>query len=99
MILRSIESSTETRIEWLDALKGVGILLVMLCHAGLLSSYGVFLTAGFMSLFFIAAGYTYNERLSASAIVKKRFVRLILPYLFYGSLTIVIFICYVCGGG
>lgn len=89
--IRYIEQNAhQGRIEWLDGLKGVGILLVLLCHAGLLSTrIGALLTAGYMSLFFIAAGFTYKRADGFKMEVFKRSKRLLLPYFFYGVGTIV----------
>lgn len=40
-----INNLASQRLVWLDALKGIGILLIMACHAGLLPRVSIFLTA------------------------------------------------------
>ena len=50
-----INNLASQRLVWLDALKGIGILLIMSCHAGLLPRVSIFLTAGYVSIFFVAS--------------------------------------------
>lgn len=78
------------RVNWLDAIKGLGIVLVILSHAGLIPRYGEILTAGYMALFYIAAGYTYKEPESFHAFIKQKANRLLLPYCFYGILSVLL---------
>ena len=78
------------RISWLDAIKGIGIVLVILSHTSLIPQYGEILTAGYMALFYISAGYTYKEPESLPALLKKKTKRLLLPYCFYGILSIML---------
>lgn len=78
------------RIIWLDAIKGAGIILVILSHTSLIPRYGEILTAGYMALFYISAGYTYKEPESLHALLEKKARRLLLPYCFYGILSIIL---------
>lgn len=78
------------RIEWLDAVKGTGILLVLLNHIELLPQYSIFLTAGYMALFYIAAGYTIKKDKYGNDVIIKKFKRLIYPYFFYGVISIIV---------
>lgn len=73
------------RMQWLDAMKGVGILLVMICHYRSIPTY---LTAGFMALFFIAAGITYRPSISLSDTIIHKGKRLLIPWLVYGLVII-----------
>lgn len=86
-------NSNSKRIKWLDALKGTGILLVLFCHAGMIPKIGFCLIAGYMSIFFVAAGYIYKPGKSLTYDMKKRSRRLLLPYFFYGFSSILI--CYI----
>jgi len=71
------------RLLWLDFGRALGILMVLLVHAGcslgLVSFYGGMF---YMPVFFLAAGYTYRLRLGESygAFLKKKAGRLLKPY-------------------
>lgn len=86
------------RIVWIDALKGVGIILVMFSHSCGLSALGCYLFAGYMSLFFIASGFTFKP-LPCLQGIKKKIETLLLPYFIYGILIISFFslIDIICG--
>lgn len=85
-----INNLASQRLVWLDALKGIGILLIMVCHAGLLPRVSIFLTAGYVSIFFVASGFTYKSKQTFSSEIGKRSKRLLLPYFFYVSLSIIL---------
>lgn len=85
-----INNLASQRLVWLDALKGIGILLIMACHAGLLPRVSIFLTAGYVSIFFVASGFTYKSKQTFSSEIGKRSKRLLLPYFFYVSLSIIL---------
>lgn len=46
-----INNLASQRLVWLDALKGIGILLIMACHAGLLPRVSIFLQQGMFQSF------------------------------------------------
>ena len=48
------------RIEWLDAVKGVCILLILVSHYCNIPFIGYYLFAGYVQVFFIASGYTFK---------------------------------------
>lgn len=62
----------------------------MTCHAGLLPRVSIFLTAGYVSLFFVASGFTYKAKPTFTSEIGKRSKRLLLPYFFYVSLSIIL---------
>jgi fucose 4-O-acetylase-like acetyltransferase len=72
-----------TRLNWLDFGKAVGILVVLLVHAGCslgrITFYGGMF---YMPVFFVAAGYTYRckKEESFGGFVKKKAQRLLVPY-------------------
>lgn len=75
------------RLAWLDGMKGIGILIVMLghfCHLPLI------LNAGFMPLFFFAAGFTYKPSLSFKDTISKKGKRLLIPWLVYGLIIFIV---------
>ena len=86
--------TTKKRLDWIDAVKGLGIILIVLSHCGIINSYiqhvMLFLTAGYVSMFFVLAGYNSKEEDILPA-VKKKFKRLIIPYITYGALAILLF--------
>lgn len=75
------------RIIWLDAVKGVGILLVMMSHFCHIPN--VF-TVGYMPLFFVAAGLTYKPVTSYRDTITKKGSRLLIPYIVYGLIGLLV---------
>lgn len=77
------QSGSAERLEWLDFGKAMGILVVLLVHSecrlGPITYFGGMF---YMAVFFVAAGYTYRLRDGESypARIKKRAVRLLVPY-------------------
>ena len=74
---------TDGRLEWLDFGKAMGILVVLLVHAGcklgLVTYYGGMF---YMPIFFVAAGYTFRikEGESYGTFLRKKVKRLLIPY-------------------
>lgn len=65
------------RLIWLDAVKGVGIISVVMGHVlGLRYVY-----AFHMPLFFLISGYTFHLREDGFQYMKKLFFRLMVPYI------------------
>lgn len=79
------------RIEWLDGMKGIGILIVMLSH---FCSLPLIYKAGYMPLFFFAAGFTYKPSFSYLDTIKKKGKRLLTPWLVYGLLIYIVELSY-----
>ena len=65
------------RKTWLDAIKGVAILLVVLTHTYGIPYLNGYLNACYMPLFFIASGYVFNEK---QGIYRRKLGQLLLPY-------------------
>lgn len=86
-----VNSKVNSRIVWLDALKGIGILLVIISHSNLQLPFMNFFTAGYIQLFFIAAGFTYKSSFKPFGFVEKKAKRLLLPYFTYGLLTLLFY--------
>lgn len=68
-----------SRIKWIDIFKGIGITLVVIGH--MWSPGGKFILWFHMPLFFFISGYLYNSDISIEKYLKKKFLRLIVPYL------------------
>lgn len=79
------------RIRWIDAVKGIAIILVMLSH---LSKQSIpvltWLSYGYVSMFFFMAGTTYHPASDWKAAMYKRTLRLWIPYIFYGLVILMI---------
>lgn len=74
------------RVQWIDAVKGVGIMLVIVAHIGPVGGSKLFwyLTYGFMPLFFVMAGFTSRPALGYGTQIWKKAKRLLVPYIVYG---------------
>lgn len=84
------------RYEWLDRIKGLGILLVMTGHVYTTDSPAVRLIRGMnVSLFFLASGFLQcmkedsRGQLSSGELVKKKTRGILKPYLFYSGIVMV----------
>lgn len=75
------------RIEWLDAVKGIGMLLVIFPHTGLLNeNIAKWIYSFHMPLFFILSGYTFTRyKLSCKDFFYKLLKSLIIPYFVYAA--------------
>ena len=77
------DSIIETkRIEWLDVIKALGIILVYFGHAHV-SGY-IYIYMFHMPMFFIISGFCWNEEknrsMSFKAFAKKKFKAYMIPY-------------------
>ena len=78
------------RIEYIDSLKGVGIILVMMSHM-INCSYLTPLYGGFIPLFFVASGLTRSTIDITGNLLRKKTVRLLFPYFFYGISIVLLY--------
>ncbi|MBW3095523.1 acyltransferase family protein [Bifidobacterium sp. 64T4] len=76
-----------TRLTALDSLRGFGILLVVLGHTSQSAGLIHWIFSFHMPLFFIISGMLFHERQFLDS-VKKKAVRLLVPYLFFGTITL-----------
>lgn len=80
-----MDLANNKRIIWIDAVKGSGIIFVMLSHLGINTLYiGQYITAAYMQMFFILTGYCIYNNITIKNFVIKRVKRLLVPYFFYG---------------
>lgn len=82
------------RIAWLDAVKAIGILVVLLVHTG--RSFGAVSFYGgmfYMPVFFITAGMTfsYQPEQAFGDFLKKKAKRLLVPYFAYNLFLLAFF--------
>jgi|GEM_PF-144327 len=78
------------RLHWIDALKGIGIILVVFAHHSLPIALDTYIFSFHMPLFFFISGFLFDfgkYAESAAGFVKGRFRSLIVPYFFFALLT------------
>lgn len=82
-------TTSTNRYEYIDITKGIGILLVVWAHILLVGWTHRFIYAFHMPLFFFMSGYLFNRCKfhSFKDFLKKRFRRLIVPYVIYSVST------------
>ncbi len=93
-------AGVRTRIRWIDAAKGLGVLLVLINHVNHtngLPVIGPYYTVCFVQMFFLLTGFTWKECGSRELLVKKA-RRLLKPYLFYSAALAVIYTALHSGG-
>lgn len=73
------------RVQWIDAVKGVGILLVIAAHISPIGgAWFWYLTYGFMPIFFMMAGFTSKPNKDFYGSIRRKAERLLIPYFVYG---------------
>lgn len=78
------------RLHWIDALKGFGIILVVLAHHSLPIALDTYIFSFHMPLFFFISGFLFDFRKYAESgigFVKGRVRSLIVPYFAFAGLT------------
>ena len=78
----------QQKINWVDNLKALGILAVILGHIA--SPYTKFIFSWHMPLFFIIAGFFIKFDLSFKAFVVKDFKRLMIPYYIFAIFGLIV---------
>lgn len=74
------------RLEWVDAFKGIGILLVIVGHTSRIPEVTQWIYSFHMPLFFWLSGYLFHARPPRQFVRRKAFT-LLVPYLFFGVVT------------
>lgn len=74
-----------SRISWIDVLKGIGIILVVIGHVYNNSVSFKWLYSFHMPLFFFAAGWVYNQK-PIFENIKRRIDTIVIPYFSLGFL-------------
>lgn len=75
------------RLSWLDVLKGIGIILVVIGHVYSNRTVFNWLYSFHMPLFFLAAGWVYKEK-SVLTDIKRRIQTIVVPYFSFGLLVL-----------
>lgn len=79
--------SRAERLSWLDVLKGIGIILVVIGHVYSNRTVFNWLYSFHMPLFFLAAGWVYKEK-SVLIDIKRRIQTIVIPYFSFGLLVL-----------
>lgn len=79
------------RIEWVDTVKYVCIIMVMLSHLETRTEvWRAFYIPFFLTAFFFTAGYVYKPKGSFKEFMFKKFRQLFIPWLFFSVFDIVL---------
>ena len=78
----------QQRIEYIDTLKTIGILAVILGHIA--SPLGEFIFSWHMPLFFMIAGFFIKFDISLKDFIVKDFKRLMLPYFLFSFIALIL---------
>ena len=79
---------TNERIKWLDIMKGICILFVMLSHSYPPDDYRRFFTPFFISMFFFASGYTFSIKSGFKEFIIGKIYHLMCPLFMLGTVRI-----------
>lgn len=82
----------EKRENWIDVLKGVGIIFVIIGHVSLSSEFSRWIYTFHMPLFFILSGFLWSrssERITIKEFCVKRIKSILWPYVFFRILLII----------
>ena len=87
IIVSKQASKQSRRLSWVDVLKGIGIILVVVGHVYLNRTVRDWLYSFHMPLFFLAAGWLYKEKPILTDI-KRRIQTIVVPYFSFGLLVL-----------
>lgn len=79
------------RLEYVDIAKGIGIVLVVCSHSDALDLMWLMMGL-FVPIFYFCSGYTYSMKGTFKECMKKRFRKMIVPYLFFNILMLCVFL-------
>lgn len=77
----------ESRLSWVDILKGIGVIFVIIGHVYINNTVFNWIYSFHMALFFFVAGYTYKER-SVIQDIKRRLQTIVVPYFVFGLIIL-----------
>ena len=79
------------RIEWLDIVKYICIIMVMLSHLEADTDlWAAFYSPFFLTAFFFASGYAYKPKNNFKVFLYKKFRQLFIPWLFFSVFNILL---------
>lgn len=81
-------SEQKNRIDWLDMVKGIGMILVIYSHVcTTFNLFNQWICSFFMPMFFICSGYCYSWKRD---FLKRNLKKILLPYYLWGILGILL---------
>lgn len=86
------------RLDWIDSLRGIGILFVLLGHTPITFRYYIY--PFHIPLFFFASGYLFDSTkyIKFKDFVKRKFNVLAFPYIYFSAISIALYVLYAsCG--
>ena len=91
MCARGTEMASEKRIEWIDLVKYVCIIMVMLSHLESRTKiWSEFYSPFYLTAFFFTAGYVYRPRGNFKSFLYRKFRQLFVPWLVFSVLDILL---------
>lgn len=83
-----LEKTNNQRIAWIDILKGIGIIFVVLGHVIYNDMIFNWIYSFHMPLFFFAGGYLYKKDTNIVQNIKHKFRSIMIPYFLFGLLIL-----------
>ncbi len=80
-----LQPGGKPRLQWVDAAKCVGILMVIFGHNPINFIYRYYVYSFHMPLFFILAGVTFSVRKDFIGFIRAKFKALMIPYFFFAA--------------
>lgn len=89
-----MENKKNFRVEYLDILKGIGIIFMVMGHIGFGFVFDKYIHGFHMPMFFIISGFLYKEKnnIKTSTIIIKKAKKLLTPYIIFGVLQYFIWV-------
>ena len=82
---------SDKRLHYIDILKGIGIILVILGHSCISGKVYVYIFSFHMPLFFFISGYLYINNNNFMNFVYKKIKTLLIPYICFAVITGIIY--------
>lgn len=83
-------TTNKNRILWIDYIKGICMIAVMMNHLGWPLGYARFMYPFELAGFFFAAGYTFNRKRTSIEFIKSKIMSLLLPIMILGTINAII---------
>lgn len=79
----------QQRLEWIDNMKGIAMVLVMLSHMSISTQAGIIFKPFFLSIFFVVSGYTFNIKGSFKEFIINKTRTLFIPAFLLACIQII----------
>ncbi|SCY70272.1 Fucose 4-O-acetylase [Butyrivibrio sp. INlla14] len=94
--MEKLEKSKNSRVDYMDLYKGIGIMLMIFGHVSFWGKMDHFIHAFNMPMFFVASGFFYKKRTDAEltfgSFLKKKAKTMLIPYFAFGTINYLVFI-------